>query len=747
MSADNKIPVKETNLYFDVAVVGGGLAGICAAIASSRHGAKTALIQDRPVFGGNSSSEIRVPPRGALACSTWARETGIIDEILTDERAINHGIIHEGMTNSIYDLTLYKWIKKEQNLTSFLNTRVIGVKTENGKITSARAVQLGTEKEFSFTGKVFIDCTGDGTVGAWAGAEYRIGQEARCEFNEPGAPIKSNAKTMGSSIMLRAMDTGRPVPFTPPEWAMICDSEDYFIYEKHHAKCFDGTFSGWWWIEIGTPFNTISDNEEIRDKLLALVMGIWDHIKNRGDHGADNFALEWIGMVPGKRDSRRLLGDYILTENDERGNAPFSDRVAYGGWTIDVHTPGGFLVREHILQYYTDPEKYADIFVRPYSIPLRSLYSRNIKNLLMSGRDISATHQGMGSPRIQLTCAVMGQATGTAAAMCARKNTVPSEIYKKHIKELQQILIKDDCFILDMPNEDDKDLALHKKVSASSEASLELPPVESMDMLDKPRQMIFPVSEERIDLIKLHLISKRNERAALNFSLFKAKDIWSRNDASAKEIFNTRVNIPALHNGWVDIKTDFKMAPGTLLRIDVGTCKNVFWSQAALMPGVSAAYKARKSSWWINTHCAYAMELSPKSRPFPSSNITNGTARPEEWPNLWISDPDKSLPQEATIDLNGENKINKIYLTFDTNLDINFEGLPGFWRAPECVKDYQLFVKSKNKWLLQADIKGNYFRRRIHEFKPVTASHIRLKVIATNGSKISRVYEIRAYNE
>ncbi|MFA5644729.1 MAG: FAD-dependent oxidoreductase [Candidatus Ratteibacteria bacterium] len=441
---------------FDLIVVGGGLAGICAAISAARQKKKVVLVQDRPVLGGNSSSEIRVPPGGAGGRGGWARETGIIEEIMVNDRARNHDPYLEGTMNSMWDLNLYEFVRAEKNITLYLNSIVTAVEMKDkGTIKSVAGIQSISEKRFKFYGKYFIDCTGDGVVGALAGAEFRYGREARKEFGESLAPLKADNKTQGNSLMYRAYDVGYPVKFTPPSWY-----EDYkkegSLYKRSveifPRKINNRTeYCGHWWIEVGVPFLTIEDNDKIGKEIIRHQIGVWDYIKNSGKYDADNFVLEWMGMLPGKRESRRLVGDYILKEQDIVEQKKFSDRIAFGGWFLDVHTMGGILAKDEPPEGLAGDEDLAPkLKTSLYSIPFKSIYSKNIENLLMAGRNISVTHAALGSTRVMLTCALLGQAAGTAASMCLTKKASPRILAEKHIYQLQQQLVKDDCFIYDI---------------------------------------------------------------------------------------------------------------------------------------------------------------------------------------------------------------------------------------------------------------------------------------------------------
>ncbi|RMF91649.1 MAG: FAD-dependent oxidoreductase, partial [Planctomycetota bacterium] len=288
----------------------------------------------------------------------------------------------------------------------------------------------------------------DGLLAAAAGATYRTGREARSEFNEQYAPEKADGWQMGASILLHGRDMGRPIPYTPPSFAIKYDPSKA---NKRTIKTFE---DGYWWVELGSDDDIIADYETIRHKLLGYAHGVWDYIKNSGKYPeAANYALEWIGSLPGRRESRRFIGDYILSERDLVENRHFHDAVAYGGWSLDEHCPGG-------IENPDDPPSFFHYhFDEVYEIPFRCLYSRDLRNLLFAGRNISQTHIALSSTRVMATCAVMGQAVGTAAALCMRHETFPRELAKTHINELQEQLLRDDAFIPNRPSRDPLDLA------------------------------------------------------------------------------------------------------------------------------------------------------------------------------------------------------------------------------------------------------------------------------------------------
>lgn len=436
---------------FDFIVVGGGLGGICAAIAAARGGIQTALIHNRPVLGGNASSEIRMHICGAdhHMSRPEARETGILEEILLENKRRNPEMIYP-----IFDAVLWEKVHYQENLDLYLNTQMTNVICEGDRITAICAEQLTTEKRFCMRGNMFLDGTGDGVLGAKAGAEYRIGREGREQYGEVLAPEKGDHCTMGNSLMFSARDMGHPVPFVKPFWANTY-TEDQLKFRDHA----DVT-SGYWWIELGgSVYHTIEDAELLRDELLKAVYGVWDHIKNGSSHGAECMELEWVGFLPGKRESRRLIGDYVLTEHDCLGKTAFPDTVAYGGWPMDIHTIDGFLNEDD------DPTVWNKVNGL-YPIPYRSLYSKNIKNLFLGGRAISCTHVAFSSTRVMATCAVAGQAAGVAAAIALKNGCTPSGVLA-FITELQQELLKQDCYLPGVKNTDPGDLARTMKVNAS----------------------------------------------------------------------------------------------------------------------------------------------------------------------------------------------------------------------------------------------------------------------------------------
>lgn len=417
---------------FDVCVVGGGVAGLCAALAAARRGANTCLIHDRPVLGGNASSEIRMWICGAHGMT----ESGLLEEIKLDNVHRNPGLNY-----SVWDSVLWGKAFNQPNLTCLLNTSVTGCDTEaaeggggDRRIASVLAWQLTSQTWHRVGATLFIDCSGDSILARPSGAETRWGRESRAEFGETIPPATADRKTMGNSLLIQTRRNDTPQTFIRPEWAYrFASPEDL----PHRIKGVSA--HNFWWIELGGLNDTIGDAESIRDELMKTAWGVWDYIKNvsPAKDEAANWSLEWLGSLPGKRENRRYVGDHTLTEHDVRGGGTFPDVVAYGGWSMDDHHPAGMLYPGKPTVFHDAPS--------PYGIPYRSLFSRNVSNLMCAGRNISVTHAALSSCRVMGTCAVIGQAAGTAAALCIAKKLRPASLFPDHVAELQRALMDDDA--------------------------------------------------------------------------------------------------------------------------------------------------------------------------------------------------------------------------------------------------------------------------------------------------------------
>ncbi|NQU23140.1 MAG: FAD-dependent oxidoreductase [Candidatus Nealsonbacteria bacterium] len=491
---------------YDVVVVGGGPAGIGAALAAARNGCKVAFVQDRPVLGGNSSSEISVPPMGYIGNPPdRVNVSGIAKEVFPKQ----------GWNNFADSKKIEAIVRAEKNISLFLNTRATGVAMSGkDRIQSVTALNVHTGQRMAFIASRFIDCTGHGWIGYYAGAEYRMGQEARAEFGETLAPVQPGKRTQGNSLYKAVIEDHRPdstsepirtapgnvvkysdkskvavtgVPFDCPAWAYQWKTASDFETGGHRrireirrpgnydvpsrgkgrspGNSIDGAIVHSWWIEYGGMLNTIDDAEAIRDELLRITLGMWNYAKNYNPATVERNKfreLVWINYVPGVRESRRLVGDYMMNQQDYDKQTVHPDTVAFTDWGPDVHHPEGFWVKGNdCIHVYQG---------RRTSIPYRTLYSKNIENLFMAGRCHSATHIALGGTRVMRPMCATGQAAGTAAAIAQRHATTSRGVYESHIEELQQALLKDGCYLMGVKNADPADLARIATASASSEA-------------------------------------------------------------------------------------------------------------------------------------------------------------------------------------------------------------------------------------------------------------------------------------
>jgi len=751
--------MRDETVRTDITVIGGGLAGVCAAIAAARLGQTVALVQNRPVLGGNSSSEVRVWVCGATAHGThrYARETGIMGELFVENQYRNP----DG-NPYMWDLVVLEAVKAEANIRLFLNTDVHEVEADgdelNRTIRSVTGWMMGSERRLRFESQVYLDCTGDGLVGFMAGAKYRIGREARHEYNEEWAPETADDITLGSTLLFYTKDAGHPVCYVPPSFAK--DITQTTIPVKRVIRSGDSGCH-YWWIEWGGELDTVHDNERIRDELWAVIYGIWDYIKNSGKFDSANMTLEWVGALPGKREYRRFVGDYVLNQNDVLAQREFEDGVAFGGWSIDLHPPQGMYSTESGSKHL-----HADGI---YHVPFRSLYSVNVNNMLMAGRDISASHVAFGTTRVMATCAVIGEAAGTGAALCAAKGVTPRELYASHRDELRQTLLRQDASIIGLRNADSLDLARQARTSASS--TLVRLGVESYGeeryRLARDAALLFPL-EPRLDGLELLLDAdtattvevelwdtgrKENYlphtlRASSKASVLPGRAQWVRFDLvwTPDEPQNAFVIVKA--NDSVQLYHASEPLTGVL----------IFFN--GLEPNAPSKLEYHGHSqpviqWRMQrkTRQPFCFRAHGDTSAYVPDKVRDGYRRPYGGPQQWMSEP-APAGQEQWLQLDWEQavRIEELQLIFNDDVNEDLINLhhhrTPFVTMPELVRDYRIEAWIGGQWQTLERITDNRKRKRVHRLsEPASSDRVRIVVEATNGSRYAEIVEVRVYGE
>ncbi|GIN71456.1 hypothetical protein J14TS2_19310 [Bacillus sp. J14TS2] len=747
--------MREELVESDITVVGGGLAGVCASIAAARLGQTVSLVQNRPVLGGNSSSEVRVWVVGATkhGINRYARETGIMGELFVENQYRNP----DG-NPYLWDALILEKVKAEKNIKLFLNTDVHELDATGDEdkrvIESVTGWMAGSERRITFRSPVYVDCTGDGLIGFLAGAKYRIGREAAYEFNESLAPKEADDILLGSTILFYTRDEGHPIRYIPPAFAK--DITKTPIPTNRIIRSGDNGCH-YWWIEFGGEMDTVHDNEEIRDELWSVIYGIWDYIKNSGEFEADNLTLEWVGAIPGKREYRRFVGDYMLNQNDITNQYLFKDRIAFGGWSIDLHPPKGM---------YAEQSGASNLQADGnYHIPFRSLYSKNVTNLLFAGRNISATHIAFGTTRVMATCAVIGEAAGTGAAFCIQKGKTPREVSQNYMEEMQQVLLRQDAAVLGVKNQDDQDLVRAAMIDASS--FLEK---ITIDQADEE----FPLLHDcgislpaDAGIRDLEILLTALEDTELTVEVW---DTGKPQNYIPTKLLERRT-IPVMKGGqqWINTGLSNHFLDTAFVIIRQNKLINLFLSHQPVTGLLSYVKKPVKSSnlsshkkvtpileWTMKPviRKPVCLRIGTSQTAYQPEKAKNGLVRPYGGPNMWVSAPSEKEGQEEWLRLtwNQEKEIKEIHLTFNDDVNEDLINLhhhrTPFEVIPELVKDYRLEAKVAGQWQLVHQETNNRKRKRIHILpSAIKTDQLRLVAESTNGCQRVEVIEIRAYEK
>ncbi len=758
--------LKTETLRTDLVVVGGGIAGICCAITAARAGISIVLIQDRPVLGGNASSEIRLWVLGATSHmgnnNRWAREGGVIDEILVENMARNP----EG-NPLLFDIILLEKVFAEPNITLLLNTAVFEVaKHDPQTIAAVRGFCSQNSTMYIAEAPLFCDASGDGVLGFLAGAAFRMGAEARAEFGEMLAPIDANRELLGHSLYFYTKDAGRPIRFTAPAFALT-DIEQIPKYRRFNTR---DQGCELWWIEYGGRLDTVHDTERIKWELWRVVYGVWDHIKNSGQFpDAENLTLEWVGTIPGKRESRRFEGDFMLTQQDVVEQRRHDDAVSFGGWAIDLHPADGvFSEQPSCCQWHSKGV---------YAIPYRCFYSRNIENLFLAGRIISASHVAFASSRVMATCAHGAQAVGMAAALCRQTAARPRDLVQPgRMQQLQQRLIRSGQYIPGVAGDDPNDLARQAAVDASSSLVLgELPPSQAWLRLETSWAMLLPVAAGRVPAFRF--LVEADEPAELELQLRKCSRLGSytpdvtlttKTVECGSSCTDAESGAPIANPAgpWTTVDFDAAIDADQYLfvclmaqpQVRVRLSDRRVTGVLALKHGANRAVtesrtQAPEGDFGIDTFEFWlperrpggrnlAMQVDPSLACFEARQVVSGVDRPTVTPGAWVAEPGDPCP---TLSLRWDRPqtIRRVELVFDTDWDHPMESVllgHSEREIPFCVRAFRI-LDAEGRVLSECD--NNHQTLCIIDLsEPAVTDAIHIECLATWGGAPPAVFRV-----
>lgn len=708
--------LKTIRLGTDLAIIGGGMSGVCAAITAARQGVKVVLVQDRPVLGGNASSEVRLWILGATSHmgnnNRWAREGGVIDEILVENLYRNP----EG-NPLILDTILLEKIKLESNIFLLLNTSVFDVyKSSEKRIEKIIAFCSQNSTQYEIAAPLFCDASGDGIVGFKSGASFRMGAESKSEFGELFASDESFGELLGHSMYFYSKRSGKPVKYIPPAFALkdIKEIPRYKIIDKNDSGC------RFWWLEYGGRRDTVHDTEEIKWELWKVIYGVWDYIKNSGEfEDVDDLTLEWVGTIPGKRESRRFEGLYMLKQQDLVEQRHFDDAVAFGGWAMDLHPADGVYSNlPGCTQWHTKGI---------YQIPYRCYVSKDIENLFFAGRIISATHVAFGSTRVMATSALGAQAVGLAASVCINENKLPAELLENNLlSQLQNQLNLHGQSIPGLAINKDSNLANQAIISSSSELKLsEIPPDGSWFDLSTGAALLLPLNKNQKYSFEVLMLASQKTTITIELRIATKKENYTP-DVLVEQVvknlvpgeqkleFEFQKSIPNDQYGFITFLPNDKVQIAQsanrytgILTVYNGKNKAVSNNGKQTPPdgiGIDAF------EFWIPYRRPegknLAMKIQPALNCFSVQNVVNGLVRPRLKPNAWVAITDDINPR---INLQWEQAqtIKEVKIFLDNDYDHPMESvLMGHPEneIPFCVKN----IKIKNNDKVIAEVIDNH---------------------------------------
>ncbi|MCE2833504.1 MAG: FAD-dependent oxidoreductase [Chitinophagaceae bacterium] len=739
----------------DVVVVGGGLSGVCAALSAARAGVSVALVQDRPVLGGNASSEVRLWVLGATSHmgnnNRWAREGGILDEILIENLYRNR----EG-NPLILDTILLEKVSAEPNIRLMLNTCVHEAAMRDAcTIASVTAFCSQNQTRYVLDGVQFIDASGDGILGFLSGAAFRMGAESASEFGERFAPDADYGELLGHSIYFYTKDAGVPVKYHAPSFAL----QDITAIPRFRS--FNARDHGCrlWWIEYGGRMDTIRDSERIKWELWRVVYGVWHHIKNSGQFPeAENLTLEWVGTIPGKRESRRFEGDHMLRQQDIVEQRVHEDVVAFGGWSIDLHPGDGvYSPLPGCNQWHSKGI---------YGIPYRCLYSRNVSNLFLAGRLISASHVAFGSTRVMATGSAVGQAVGTAAAICIREGSMPRDLCDaSHMNLLQQSLLQAGVFLPGVRRNDPADLSLSARLQASSSLMFSGFPQDSdWQVLDCSIAQMVPVHAGSIPGVTFELLSSVETELTVQWRMSDRPDNQTPEIILHEQIFSLKAGVGQLFFECNQSLQDDRYLYLVLLRnesVSVPLSNMRVSGILSLVNHINVAVSnyGRQSppegigfdafEFWCPRRRPggrnLAITLNNGIPVFGSDNLCNGVDRPHIMPNAWVANPDDPSPF-IRLEWDEPQLIGSMELCFDNDFDHPLEsvlmGHPED-RMPFCVRDLNV---SDDRGNAIAFLRDNHETvRYIHLAEPVETRALTIALSHPSAHVPAALFAVRCF--
>ncbi len=753
-SPAHKRSLKLVEIDAGLVVVGGGLSGVCAAIAAAREGVKVVLVQDRPVLGGNASSEVRLWVLGATSHmgnnNRWSREGGILNEILEENLYRNR----QGNA-PIFDTILLEKCILEPNLTLLLNTAAYEVdKSDPDTISAVHAFCSQNSTGYLLRAPLFCDASGDGLVGFMAGAAFRMGAESKEEFGEGFAPDAEYGQLLGHSMYFSTKDVGVPVKFVAPSWALkdITKIPRYRQFNTNMQGC------NFWWLEYGGRLDTIHQSEEIKWELWKVVYGVWDYIKNSGNFPeAETMTLEWVGHVPGKRESRRFEGDYLIRQQDLVEQRVFDDVVAHGGWAVDLHPADGvYSEKSGCTQWHSKGV---------YGIPWRCYYSRNISNLMLAGRIISATHVAFGSTRVMATCAAGGQAVGIAAAICNERGLSPRELAGgEGLRELQLRLERSGQFLPGREIVDPEDLAASATVTASSQLRLgEIPASADWLKLDSGWAMLLPLSPGACPVFGFDIAAEQAGSLLVelccasksgNFTPDETIDAVDLTVADGESRVEVRFAKAIEREGYYFVKLgenplfSSRLSDQRLTGVIAVTsaCNRQVATSNVQSPPPGIGIDTFE--FWLPKRRPaghnLAMTIDPPLECFAAQNVARGPSRPVDAPNAWVADPADPNP-ELTLRWAEPVAIGRVIIDFDPDWDHAMESV--LMTHPEevvpfMVKDFDLLDDQGSIVHSARDHHGASC-----EWKPeatILTKRFTLRMLATHGAPAA-VFRVRVF--